>query len=187
MNSGAKLPAASWLLCAASLAVLSGCAPAPSNPSAKPVVSPVPRSISLALADAAACDETIEKSRGNVVLVDFWATWCAPCVEQFPHTVKLHRKYRDRGLTVISLSMNAPGEERQVRDFLERHDADFENLLSSYDSPVAATKEFRLPGPVPCYRVYDRAGELRHEFSLDPRAERQFTLADIEAAVEELL
>jgi hypothetical protein len=99
----------------------------------------------------------------------------------------LHRKYRDRGLAIISVSMNAPGEERQVREFLKRHGADFDNLLSKFESPVEATKAFNLPGPIPCYRVYDRAGELRHEFALDPGAERQFTTADIDDALDKLL
>ena len=64
---------------------------------------------------------------------------------------------------------------------------DFDNLLSSYGSPVEANTAFNLPGPIPCYRVYDRAGKLRHEFALDPRAERQFTIADVEDAIQELL
>ncbi len=122
-----------------------------------------------------------------MVLVDFWATWCGPCVEQFPHTVELARRYRERGLAVVTVSMDNPDAEPQVRAFLERQDARFDNLLSSYGSPVAATNGFGLPGPVPCYRVYDRAGELHREFSVQPRAARQFTTADIEAAVEEIL
>lgn len=131
--------------------------------------------------------DTLAQLRGKVVLVDFWATWCAPCLEQFPHTVALHRKYQNRGLAVIGVSLNMPGDEPAVRDFLGRSDARFDNLLSKYESAVEAIGAFGLPGPVPCYRVYDRAGELRHEFVVNPRAERQFTPDDIEAAVTEFL
>src|SRR5262245_45741257 len=39
--------------------------------------------------------------RGKVVLIDFWATWCGPCVAAIPHIQQLHEKYKDRGLVVI--------------------------------------------------------------------------------------
>jgi hypothetical protein len=83
--------------------------------------------------------------------------------------------------------LNAPVDLPQVQEFLAGQKADFENLLSKYDSGVKAVKAFGLPGPVPCYRVYDRSGVLRREFVVDPRAERQYTVADIEVAIVELL
>jgi peroxiredoxin len=108
-------------------------------------------------------------------------------VEQFPHTVEIARKYRERGLAVISVSMDSPKSEAQVRAFLEKQQAEFDNLMSSYASALEATKAFGLPGPVPCYRVYDREGKLQREFSVDPQAEKQFTTEDVEAAIVKLL
>jgi thiol-disulfide isomerase/thioredoxin len=166
---------------------MAGCGlPADDGPT-KPTTPAGPPPVSLRVTDARGYGETLAKLRGKVVLVDFWATWCAPCVEQFPHTVELHRKYQDTGLAVVGVSLNTPEEEPQVREFLERHEAGFENLLSNYASGVKAVAAFALPGPIPCYRVYDRSGELRGEFVVDPRAARQFTPDDIEAAVVELL
>ena len=173
------------LLCVFMIAHVCGCA----QPDQSPVdvaAQPAERPISLQVADADEYQRTLEKLRGKVVLVDFWATWCAPCVKQFPHTVSLERKYKDRGLAVISISLNEPTEEQQVREFLEGQGAGFDNLLSKYGGGTEAIDAFGLPGPVPCYRVYDRAGKLRHEFSVDPSAERQFTPDDIETAVKEL-
>jgi len=169
-----------------------GCAPDAENSTnatfpRRPRTLAADAEVSLRLTDAAGLQETLVKHRGKVVLVDFWATWCGPCVEQFPHTVALAAKFRERGLAVVSVSMDNPSAEPQVRAFLEQHRAQFVNLLSSYSSPVTATKAFGLPGPVPCYRIYDRDGRLRHEFIVDPRADQQFTTADIDAAVEEIL
>ncbi|MEX2306916.1 MAG: TlpA disulfide reductase family protein [Pirellulales bacterium] len=187
MNSPANHCAAEmWAVWIACLPLaIAGCSPNAIDAGSAP--QSAPRSISLRVAGVEGYDETLARLRGKVVLVDFWATWCAPCIEQFPHTVALEGKYHDRGLAVVGVSLNEPDEEPQVREFLARHEADFENLLSEYGSGVAAIKAFGLPGPIPCYRLYDRSGELHREFAVDPRAKRQFTPEDIDAAIAELL
>jgi hypothetical protein len=83
--------------------------------------------------------------------------------------------------------MDSPKSEAQVRAFLEKQDARFQNFIAAYANAVEATKALGLPGPVPCYRVYDREGKRRREFGVDPRAAKQFTAEDVEAAVVELL
>jgi thiol-disulfide isomerase/thioredoxin len=170
------------------VAVIAGCGPVADNAEIDNDNSLAPPpSISLRITGVEGYEETLTKLRGNVVLVDFWATWCAPCIEKFPHLVALHRKYGDRGLAVVGVSLNTPEEESQVREFLAQNEAHFENLLSKYDSGVRAIKGFGLPGPIPCYRVYDRSGVLIREFVVDPRSAKQFTVEDIEAAIVDLL
>jgi thiol-disulfide isomerase/thioredoxin len=145
------------------------------------------QAISVRVANVDEYRATLAKLRGKVVLVDFWATWCPSCVEQFPHTVELHRKYSGRGLAVVSVSLDEPDAEPQVTEFLRRSGANFDNLLSEYGGGVKAVEALGLSGALPSYRVYDRTGELRREFAVDPRAPRQFAPADIEAAVVELV
>jgi thiol-disulfide isomerase/thioredoxin len=175
------------------LVAIAGCRPAATDTAERhggqldAAPQSTPQSVRLRVTGAEGYEETIAGLRGKVVLVDFWATWCAPCVEQFPHTVALYREYEKRGLAVVGVSLNDPAEAPQVREFLTRHDARFENLISEYESGVKAVAAFGLPGPIPCYRVYDRSGALTREFTVDPRAERQFTHQDIETAIRELL
>src|SRR5262249_39656548 len=86
----------------------------------------------LALGDGQALQNMTAGHKGQVVLVDYWATWCLPCVEGFPHAVELANKYREAGLATIAVSFDQLEEEPRVREFLAQKGADFENLLSSY-------------------------------------------------------
>jgi thiol-disulfide isomerase/thioredoxin len=76
--------------------------------------------------------------KGRVVLVEFWATWCPPCVAAIPALAELERKYRDRGLVVLGINVDAMHEDVRdekralgtVRRFLVRHRVPWTNLLN---------------------------------------------------------
>jgi len=115
-------------------------------------------------ANAAVLDELIAAHKGEVVLVDYWATWCGPCVENFPHTVAVAKKYRDQGLATIGVSFDLLEDKPKVREFLAQKGADFENLISSHDSIGQKTfADFDI-GPLPEYRLYDRQGKLSQKW-----------------------
>src|ERR1700688_3490571 len=57
------------------------------------------------LKDLAGRDLSLEKSRGKVILLNFWATWCGPCREEIPDLIELQRKYKDR-LQIIGFSVD---------------------------------------------------------------------------------
>lgn len=56
----------------------------------------------------------------KVYLVEFWATWCPPCVRSIPHLTELQRKYKDRGLVVIGVSVDGPRTVADVKPFVEK-------------------------------------------------------------------
>lgn len=59
--------------------------------------------------------------RGNVVLLNVWATWCHPCREEVPFLQDVHERYADEGLELIGVSVDAAGEEATIRDFAQRY------------------------------------------------------------------
>ena len=62
--------------------------------------------------------EKLSDLKGKVVLLNFWATWCPPCLEELPHFEALHRDYKDKGLSVIGVSMDQAGDD-YVRSFVK--------------------------------------------------------------------
>ena len=137
-----------------------------------------PEQIKLTVGDAKKLDAMLAAHKGRVVFVDYWATWCGPCVEFFPHTVELSRKFKDPGLAVIAVSFDAADTPQVVREFLARHGAEFENLISSHDLGPAAFEDFKID-LVPHFRLYDRQGNLRHKWDAKP--------TDAEQKIKELL
>jgi len=129
----------------------------------------------------------LEESRGKVVLVDFWATWCPPCMELLPHTLEMARKYADRGLAVVLVAINDPKEQAEdVKAVLEKNGAaGVVNLLCRYGIGSEAVEKFAIDdGSLPHLRLYDREGRLHAKFGATAIAPNP---ARIEAEVEHLL
>ena len=68
--------------------------------------------------DASGLARRVAKERGHVVLVNFWATWCPPCREEFPDLSRLQRKYAGRGLRVIGVSTDIGSQMPAVEKLL---------------------------------------------------------------------
>ena len=94
--------------------------------------------------------------QGQVVLLNFWATWCAPCVREMPSLDRLQAKLQDEGLTVVAVSEDFAGLDL-VKPFFER--LKLENLAIYLDSDGALGKAFGIAG-LPTTLLIDRQGRV---------------------------
>ncbi len=99
---------------------------------------------------------TLSELRGRVVYVDFWASWCTPCIRSMPALRALHGKHRERGFVVVGVNKDVDALERDR--FLRRFPVSFP-LVNDADDALA--KAFNVKA-MPSGYLIDRAGVVRH-------------------------
>lgn len=121
---------------------------------------------------------SLEEARGMVVIVEFWATYCDPCLRSFPAYQKLHEK---GGVTVISVALDEPSDvaEANIKKFADDTGAKFVVLWDRDQSTIDSYGLRKMPSAL----IVDQKGVLRHIHGGYEAA----TLADIQKNVDALL
>lgn len=109
-------------------------------------------------------EKSLAEYKGNVIMINIWATWCKPCIVEMPSIEQLHQAYGPRGLKIIAVSVDDPGTDDQIRDFVKRLGLTFEILHDPGGQYGEVSKLYdatRYPETV----IIGRDGLIRKKFS----------------------
>jgi thiol-disulfide isomerase/thioredoxin len=94
--------------------------------------------VNVEMVDAEGLKKLRKNDSGKLRLVNFWATWCGPCITEFPEFVTINRMYRHRAFELITVAANYPDEKKQVLSFLTKEQCSARNML------FADTEKYKL-------------------------------------------
>ena len=97
--------------------------------------------------------------QGKVVVLDFWATWCPPCVREIPHFIELYEQYKDQGFAMVGISLDHQGVS-VVKSFVQKYRVNYPILMA--DGQV--DKAYGGITYIPTTFVIDAAGNIRQKY-----------------------
>jgi cytochrome c-type biogenesis protein len=115
---------------------------------------PAPRYAATTLAGDSASTAALA---GKVVLLNIWATWCAPCRDEIPYLQSLYERHRGQGLEIIGVSVDARGQEAAIREFADA----FRMTYPIWRDPDERVQSLYMALGVPSSYLIDRKGILR--------------------------
>ena len=115
---------------------------------------PAPRYTATTLAGDSASTSALA---GKVVLLNIWATWCAPCRDEIPYLQSLYEKHRAEGFEIVGVSVDARGQESAIREFAD----EFHMTYPIWRDPDERVQSLYMALGVPSSYLIDRTGILR--------------------------
>ena len=146
---------------------------------ASPEMKPGVKARDFTLPSLAGKEVSLSSLRGKVVLLNFWATWCAPCREELPELSLLQENLGKRGLVILAVSVD--NEKENAKSFVNKYKLKFETL---WDGEKKVTKLYD-PETMPSSYLIDRNGTLRYVHSGYDGNEWKRILNEIEELLEQ--
>jgi cytochrome c biogenesis protein CcmG, thiol:disulfide interchange protein DsbE len=96
--------------------------------------------------DSIPSTKSLADYKGQVVLLNIWATWCLPCRVEMPSIEQLHKAYGPRGLRVVGISVDDPHTEPQIRDFVKQYGLTFQILHDTTGQDGVVSQTYQTTG-----------------------------------------
>ena len=115
----------------------------------------------IALLDSVILTNLISENKGNVLVINVWATWCAPCVEEMPDLVRLANSYESENVKVIGISIDYPEEiQSKIIPFIKKHSLNFPVYVNNFknDETLINSLNSDWSGAIPATFVYNKDG-----------------------------
>jgi len=130
-----------------------------------------PRLPPLVLPDLAGQAQALRATPDEITVLNFWATWCVPCLKELPELVALHHQWQERGVHVVGVAIDS-GTPADIRAFAARQGMDYTLRLGTQQW---ARSHFGIFG-LPVTLVVDRHGQIRQRL-IGPQSRAQFEAA----------
>lgn len=115
--------------------------------------------MALTLPDLQGKEQALEQWRGKVIVVNYWATWCPPCIKEIPEFAAVSRKFADQPVQFVGISIDSL---EKVLEFDAEHQVPYPLLIGTHETLRRFAELGNAPQAMPFTVILDRDGSLRH-------------------------
>ena len=136
--------------------LIAGCGPGESSGPPPPQVSTI---------NAAGIEKLVKDAHGKVLVMNFWATWCPPCVKEMPELARFNNEYKDKGVVFVSISADHPTTiEDRIKPFMQVEEIPFPvHVMDAVETgAMDALLTVEWGGGLPATFIYGKDGKLAH-------------------------
>lgn len=111
------------------------------------------------LPDLQGVEQALEQWRGKVMIVNYWATWCPPCIKEIPEFSTVSRRYADQPVQFVGISID---DADKVQEFRDQHNVPYPLLIATHNALKLTAELGNTAQALPFTLIIDREGTIRH-------------------------